>query len=207
MNICLTCNEEIPENKRFCNESCLRIYFKDRLKINSRNKVVSNHCKNCFKVIPKGLNFCSKRCLEKLRYKKYNFSLFGVNLKTQGLHYIEIDNPFTNYANVKGEERKELEKIIEDNYQLSKEYIEFIKNLRKNNPHILKVSFEAWLENREGKEIKEIIQELKKIEKPKRKKRFKCLNCGKETINYRIYCNSKCYVEYHSKKKIEVIPS
>jgi len=86
--------------------------------------IILNFCKNCFEPIPKGLQFCSRNCIDDLRFKIKNPSILGVTLSLEGISYTEIDNPFTKYANSKGREKERLSKIIDDNYQLSKHYIE-----------------------------------------------------------------------------------
>ncbi len=190
MNNCLNCNREIPENKRFCNESCVREYFKDRFKNNPKKRIIPNSCKNCFKVIPEGLQFCSKSCMEELKFKQKNPSLFGISLKTKDLEYVEVDNLFTKYANanqlpkdrceicgkkiadyqrfcsrecIKENERRQktrkktgYEKIIDDNYELAKEYIETVKNLRQNHPHLRKFTFREWLKRKQKLEVKNL---------------------------------------------------
>ena len=102
-------------------------------------------CINCFKPILEGLQYCSKSCVDELKFKEKNPSVFDVTLVKKDLVYTEVDNLFTKYANSKRKEHEKLGKIIDDNYELSKEYIEVVKNLREKNPHLRKFSFEEWL--------------------------------------------------------------
>lgn len=115
---------------------------------------MNNFCKNCFKVIPKGLQYCNKSCIDELKFKEKNSSLFGVTLATEGLHYTKIDNLFTKHANSEDKECERFGKIINDNYKLSKEYIEIIRLNYEKHPHLPKFSFREWLKLREKLEVK-----------------------------------------------------
>ena len=121
-----------------------------------------NFCKNCFKPIPEGLQYCSKSCLDELKFKEENPSLFNVTSATKDYVYTEVDNLFTKYAKSEGKEREKLRKIIDDNYELSKEYIEVVKNLREKNPHLRKFSFEEWLKWK-NKTIEKTFQTAKEV--------------------------------------------
>lgn len=119
---------------------------------------MNNFCRNCFKVIPKSLKFCNKSCVDELKFKEKNVSVLGVKLDLEGIHYTEIDNLFTKYANSKGKQHERLEKIINDNYELSKHYIEEIKLNYENNPHLPKFSFKEWLKLRDLQSRREKLE-------------------------------------------------
>ena len=109
------------------------------------NAVLPNFCKNCFKPLPKSLQYCSKSCIDEIKFKEKNPSSFGVTLTTEELSYTEVDNLFTKYANSEDKEREKLGKIIDDNYELSKEYIEAVKLAYETEPNMPKFSFKEWL--------------------------------------------------------------
>jgi len=142
MNNCKNCGKDISENKWCCNESCVREYYNKK---SGYKAELPNVCKNCFKPIPESIHFCSQSCLDKLKFSEKNASFFGVRLATKDLVYTDDDNLFTKFANSAGKERERFGKMMDNNYEVCKEYIEVVRTLREENPNLRKFSLFEWL--------------------------------------------------------------
>jgi len=119
-------------------------------------------CKGCSKPIPDTLDYCSLHCLDKQKFGQKTSNLFDVNSATNNLVCTDDDSQFTIYAKSTGKERKRLGKMIDDNYELCKEYIEVVRYLREKNPKLRKFSFKEWLKwkNQTTKKASQTTKEI-----------------------------------------------